>query len=219
MTKSLGLILVGLAGAALAVACTMGNAQPVADGGALKTIAANSTDGLRPVKGAPKPSGKLEVASFACGCFWGVEDEFRKFPGVVATAVGYSGGHVKNPDYEMVCTDKTGHAETVRLVFDPSKTSYEKLLRLFWDLHDPTIANQAGPDIGTQYRSVIFYHTEAEKQAAIKSRDALQKSGELHGGKIVTEIIPAQPFTLAEEYHQQYVEKGGVAYCHRRIGG
>ena len=215
MSKNLGLLLIGLAGVLVAIACA---SVPAAGTEKLTTIAANATDGLRPVKKAPKPLGKLEVATFACGCFWGVEQEFRKEPGVVATAVGYSGGHVKSPDYQLVCTDTTGHAETVRVVYDSKRTSYDKLLKLFWDLHDPTTPNQAGPDFGTQYRSVIFYHNDAQKQAAIKSRDALQRSGEVKG-KIVTEIIPASAFTLAEEYHQQYVEKGGIAYCHRRKGG
>ncbi len=182
----------------------------------LVTIGPNAFTGLRPVKGVMAPP-KVEVASFACGCFWGVEAEFRKEPGVVSTAVGYSGGHTKNPDYKLVCGDTTGHAETVRVTYDPKKTSYDKLLKLFWELHDPTTPNQAGPDFGSQYRSVIFYHSEAQKAAAIKSRDALQRSGEL-SGKIVTEIVPAQDFTLAEEYHQQYVEKGGRAVCHRRKG-
>lgn len=209
--KMLKRLAVLLTGTILAVACASSSGEK------LRTIDPNSTEGLVPVKGAKKPA-RTEVATFACGCFWGVEQEFRKEPGVVATAVGYSGGHLKNPTYELVCTDKTGHAETVRVLFDPSRTSYSKLLKLFWELHDPTLLNQAGPDFGTQYRSVIFYHTSAQKMEALKSRDALQKSGEL-SGKIVTEIVPAAPLTLAENYHQQYVEKGGVAFCHRRKGG
>lgn len=221
MSKNLGLLLTGLAATLVAgaVAFSAGKmgAPRLESGEKLATIAANATTGLRPVKKAPK-AATVEVATFACGCFWGVEQEFRKEPGVLATAVGYSGGHVKNPTYEQVCTDSTGHAEAVRVTFDPKRTSYDKLLALFWDLHDPTTPNRAGPDFGTQYRSVIFYHSEAQRLAAIKSRDKLQRSGEVKE-KIVTEIIPAAPLTLAEEYHQQYVEKGGFAVCHRRKSG
>ena len=171
--------------------------------------------GLAPTKSAPTKIGKTQSAAFAAGCFWGVEEEFRKQKGVVATAVGFSGGHTKHPTYEDVCYKETGHAETVKVEFDPSVVSYDKLLTLFWDLHDPTTLNQQGPDVGDQYRSVIFYSSPAQKVAAIASRDKLQRSGELHS-KIVTQIIPVAEFTKAEEYHQQYVEKGGVAHCHRR---
>jgi peptide-methionine (S)-S-oxide reductase len=161
------------------------------------------------------PATRVEVATFAAGCFWGVEDEFRKTKGVLATAVGYSGGRTKSPTYEAVCNGDTGHAEAVRVEYDPSVVTYAQLVELFWSIHDPTTPNRQGPDYGEQYRSVIFYHSEEQKAQAIASRDRLAKSGELPA-KIVTEIIPAAEFTNAEGYHQQYVEKGGAASCHRR---
>lgn len=175
-------------------------------------------EGLVPVKGSKAPTEQTEVATFAAGCFWGVEQEFREEKGVLATAVGYSGGRTERPTYEQVCTNTTGHAESVRLRFDPKVTTYEKLLKLFWELHDPTTKNRQGPDFGSQYRSVIFYNSPQQKQAAIASRDALNGSGELKN-PIVTEIVPAAPFWKAEEYHQQYVEKGGQSACRRRKGG
>ncbi len=161
------------------------------------------------------PPAKVERASFAAGCFWGVEEEFRKQKGVLATAVGFMGGHTKNPAYEEVSGDHTGHAETVTLDFDPKVVSYTELLDVFWHLHDPTTLNRQGPDEGSQYRSVIFYYSPAQKAAAIKTRDELQKAGEF-SEKIVTEIVPSGPFTLADAHHQQYVEKGGRAGCHLR---
>jgi peptide-methionine (S)-S-oxide reductase len=173
------------------------------------------SNGLVLTKTAPKNIGKTELASFAAGCFWGVEDQFRQEKGVVATAVGFSGGHVPNPSYPRVCEGDTGHAETVMVEFDPKVTSYKKLLDVFWSIHDPTTLNRQGPDVGEQYRSVVFYHSPEQKAEAIATREALQKSGELKD-KIVTEIIPAGPFYKAEEYHQQYVEKGGIAFCHVR---
>lgn len=156
-----------------------------------------------------------ELAAFGAGCFWGVEAEFRKTPGVVATAVGYSGGRTKNPTYKQVCTDTTGHAETVLIEFNPKVVTYEKLLDIFWHLHDPTTPNRQGPDRGSQYRSVVFYFSPEQQAAAEASKVSLGKSGEL-SAPIVTEIVAAQPFWLAEEYHQQYVEKGGYAACHIR---
>jgi len=125
------------------------------------------------------------------------------------------GGHTPSPSYRQVCTEGTGHAETVELLFDPAKVSYEQLLDLFWHIHDPTTLNRQGPDVGDQYRSVIFTFSEAQRAAALRTRDALQASGEL-SAPIVTEIVPASTFTRAEEYHQQYVEKGGFAHCHVR---
>ncbi len=172
--------------------------------------------GYTRVKSAPKVIEGTQVATFAAGCFWGVEEEFRKVKGVVATSVGFTGGHTKNPSYRQVCYDDTGHAEAVMVEFDPKIVSYEKLLQVFWDLHDPTTLNRQGPDVGDQYRSAIFFHSPEQKAAAIASRDKLQASGELSGGKIVTQIVPAAEFWKAEEYHQQYVEKGGIAFCHRR---
>jgi len=172
-------------------------------------------NGLALTKNAPQVIGKTEIASFAAGCFWGVEEEFRKQKGVIATAVGFSGGHIANPSYRRVCEGDTGHAETVEVEFDPKVVSYEQLLDLFWSIHDPTTPNQQGPDVGEQYRSVIFYHTPLQAKAAIASKKKLAASGELKD-PIVTEIVPAGPFYKAEEYHQQYVEKGGFAACHVR---
>jgi peptide-methionine (S)-S-oxide reductase len=171
--------------------------------------------GLARTQTAPKQIGETRVASFAAGCFWSVEEEFRREKGVVATAVGFSGGHIRNPTYEQVCYEDTGHAETVMVEYDPKVVSYERLLQLFWDLHDPTTPDRQGPDVGDQYRSVIFTHTPEQQAAALASRDKLQRSGELHA-PIVTQIVPASDFFKAEEYHQQYVEKGGIAFCHRR---
>jgi len=155
----------------------------------------------------------FEYAGFAAGCFWGVEEEFRKLKGVYATAVGYSGGHVPNATYKQVCNGDTGHAETVLVEFDPSTISYETLVNLFWRLHDPTTLNRQGPDTGEQYRSVIFYFNDAQKEVALKTKIEAQKSLKR---PIVTEIIPNTTFYFAEDYHQQYVEKGGVASCHFR---
>ena len=175
-------------------------------------------DGLALVRNVQSLPAVTERAAFAAGCFWGVEDAFRKEPGVVATAVGFMGGHTAHPTYRQVCTEETGHAETLELLFDPSKVSYEQLLDLFWHLHDPTTLDRQGPDVGDQYRSVIFTYSDAQRAAAIATRDALQASGEL-SAPIVTEIVPSATFTPAEEYHQQYVEKGGVAFCHVRRHG
>jgi peptide methionine sulfoxide reductase msrA/msrB len=174
-----------------------------------------SPSGLFLVKGAPTPLPKLEKAAFSAGCFWGVEQEFRKTPGVIATAAGFCGGHTENPSYKEVCAGDTGHAETVELEYDPKKISYQELLDLFWSLHDPTTLNRQGPDEGEQYRSVIFYFNDAQKKAALASKAALEKSGEL-SAPVVTEIVEAKNFYKAEEYHQQYVEKGGHASCHYR---
>ncbi len=174
-----------------------------------------TANGLVATKSAPAVMPKTELASFAAGCFWGVEEEFRKEPGVLATAVGYSGGHTDHPSYEDVCSGTTGHAESVRVEYDPKVIAYDRLLDLFWNLHDPTTKNRQGPDVGEQYRSVIFFFNPEQKAAALASRDRLQKSGEVRA-PIVTEIVPAVAFTNAEEYHQQYVEKGGRAACHLR---
>lgn len=155
----------------------------------------------------------MEQASFAAGCFWGVEAAFRQIPGVVATTVGYSGGTLANPTYEDVCAHMTGHAETVLVEFDPKIISFDQLLDAFWNCHDPMQVNRQGPDVGTQYRSAIFYHTPAQQAAAIASMDRLEKSGKLRR-PIATEIVPAATFYRAEEYHQQYLEKRGEASCH-----
>lgn len=158
---------------------------------------------------------KTELATFGAGCFWGVEQEFRNQNGVVATAVGFMGGQTSNPTYKEVCYEKTGHAEVVQIEFDPDVIPYTELLNIFWHLHDPTTLNRQGPDVGDQYRSAIFYHSPEQETLALRSRDALQDSGEFKN-KIVTEISSASDFYAAEDYHQQYVEKGGYAACHIR---
>ena len=155
----------------------------------------------------------MEKATFGAGCFWGVEAAFRKQKGVKTTAAGYMGGQKENPTYEDVCTDKTGHAEVVQVEFDTAAVSYELLLDIFWKSHNPTQLNRQGPDIGTQYRSAVFYHTEAQKKAAEASKVALANSGK-YKTPIVTEISPARTFYKAEDYHQQYLEKRGLAACH-----
>lgn len=149
-------------------------------------------------------------ATFGAGCFWCVEDIFRRTKGVTNTMVGYSGGWMKNPTYEDVCTDTTGHAEVVQVEYDPKKISYEDLLDVFWSSHDPTQLNRQGPDIGVQYRSAIFYHDLEQEKTAKRSKEKLEKSGRF-ARSIVTEIKPAQEFYKAEEYHQQYYAKCGIA--------
>ncbi len=153
----------------------------------------------------------MEKATFGAGCFWGVEAAFRKVRGVVSTTVGYLGGSLKDPTYKDVCSGKTGHAEVVQVEYDASKVSYEELLDVFWNVHDPTQLNRQGPDIGTQYRSVIFFHNPEQEAVAIASKNKLQDSG-LHKKSIVTEITPVSEFYRAEEYHQKYFEKCGIAY-------
>ncbi len=157
----------------------------------------------------PAPGVRLETATFGGGCFWHVEDDFRKVEGVVSTAVGYEGGNMPHPTYEDVCTDQTGYAEVVQVQFDPTKISYERLLGAFFQMHDPTTVNRQGPDVGTQYRSVIFYHSPEQKKMAEEYRDKLEESGRF-SRPIVTKIIPASTFWKAEEYHQQYYEKQGL---------
>jgi peptide-methionine (S)-S-oxide reductase len=151
-----------------------------------------------------------EKATFGAGCFWGVEAEYRSTPGVTATAVGYTGGSAENPTYEQVCTGTTGHAEAVEVEFDPEQASYEDMLEIFWANHDPTTLDRQGPDVGSQYRSAIFIHSPEQEQAAVESRDRAQTR---HKRPIVTEIVPASEFWRAEDYHQQYLEKRGLATC------
>lgn len=158
-------------------------------------------------------SHMTERATFAAGCFWGVEERFRRVRGVTATRVGYTGGTTTSPDYREVCTGRTGHAEAVEVRFDPSVVSYEQLLEVLWRVHDPTTPGRQGPDVGDQYRSAIFYHDEAQRAAAIASKDSLQASGAFEGRRIVTEVAPAAEFHLAEEYHQRYLEKRGRLGC------
>ena len=161
----------------------------------------------------PYPPG-TEVAEFALGCFWGAEKTFWQTPGVVSTAVGYEGGYTPNPTYEEVCSGLTGHAETVRVVFDPSRVSYETLLKVFWESHDPTQGMRQGNDIGSQYRSAIFYQNEKQREAAEQSAAEYGKKLAEHGyGEITTEIVPAGEFYFAEDYHQQYLYKVPNGYC------
>ena len=160
-----------------------------------------ATDG-----GAPQ----LEKAVFGAGCFWGVEATFLQVPGVKDVASGYAGGTTEGPSYEQVCTGRTGHAEVVEVVFDPAEVGYEQLLDVFWDAHDPTQVNRQGPDVGTQYRSAIFFTSPEQEEAATRSRDERQKQ---LGRPIATEITPASTFWRAEEYHQRYYEKHGIASC------
>lgn len=163
------------------------------------------------VAGAPTPA--TEEAMFGAGCFWGVESYFQQLPGVVETAVGYSGGGVEHPSYRQVCTDTTGHAEVIHIVFDPARISYETLVRHFFHMHDPTQLNRQGPDYGKQYRSAIFTYSDAQTATATKVRDALTATGK-YKRPIVTEISSAKPFWKAEDYHQKYFEKNGGESCH-----
>jgi peptide-methionine (S)-S-oxide reductase len=155
----------------------------------------------------------MEKATFGAGCFWGVEATFRSIPGVTSTLVGYCGGKTDNPTYQDVCTDTTGHAEVVEITFDPAQLPYEQLLETFWKLHDPTTPNRQGPDVGSQYRSVIFFHSPAQEAAARAAKERLDKSGKFRH-PVVTQIVPAAPFYKAEDYHQRYLEKRGLASCH-----
>jgi peptide-methionine (S)-S-oxide reductase len=155
----------------------------------------------------------MAKAIFAAGCFWGVEATFRQLPGVISTRVGYTGGNFHNPTYKDVCTDRTGHAEAVEVEYDPAKLSYETLLNTFWENHDPTQLNRQGPDWGTQYRSAIFFTSPEQEAAAKASKEALEKSHR-YSKPIVTQIVPASSFFQAEDYHQQYLEKKGLASSH-----
>lgn len=154
-----------------------------------------------------------EVATFGAGCFWGVEEAFRVMPGVTGTAVGYCGGTTENPSYEQVCTDATGHAEVVQITFDPAKISYQKLLDAFFNLHNPTTLNYQGPDFGSQYRSVIFFHSPEQEKLAKATVERESENNKWGGRPIVTQIVAAQPFYAAEEYHQQYLMKRGLGSC------
>jgi peptide-methionine (S)-S-oxide reductase len=165
----------------------------------------------------PFPAG-AEIAIFGMGCFWGAEKKFWQVPGVISTQVGYAAGYTPNPTYREVCSGRTGHNEVVQVVFDPSRVRYEELLRVFWENHDPTQGMRQGNDVGTQYRSGIYYTSEAQKQAAEASRDAYQKRLlDAAFGEITTEVLPAPTFYYAEDYHQQYLEKNPGGYC--GIGG
>lgn len=154
-----------------------------------------------------------EYATFGAGCFWGVEAAYRQIKGVVSTTAGYEGGRTENPTYRDVCSHTTGHAEVVRVEYDPERVSYDTLLSVFWENHDPTQLNRQGPDVGDQYRSVIFYQTPEQQAAALASKERLEQAGTFRK-PIVTQIVPAETFYPAEEYHQQYLEKRGLSTCH-----
>lgn len=158
-------------------------------------------------------NNKYEKATFGAGCFWGVEDAFMQIKGVKETTVGYLGGEMENPTYKDVCYNNTGHAEVVQIVFDPKLVSYEALLDIFWKIHNPTLLNRQGPDVGTQYRSAIFFHSEEQKLQAEKSKAELESSQKFKH-PIVTEISEASEFYKAEEYHQEYLKKNGLSSCH-----
>jgi peptide-methionine (S)-S-oxide reductase len=160
---------------------------------------------------------KSKKAAFAAGCFWGVEKVFAKIPGVLSTDVGYMGGKTADPTYEQVCTGRTGHAEMLELTYDPSRVSYDELLTTFWEWHDPTTLNRQGPDVGSQYRSVIFTYDQEQARWARRSRELLEKAG-VFSGPIVTEIVAAGTFWPAEEYHRDYLAKNPGGYCSHRIG-
>jgi peptide-methionine (S)-S-oxide reductase len=158
----------------------------------------------------------IEKATFAAGCFWGVEASFREVDGVVNTTVGYTGGSTRNPTYEQVCTDRTGHAEAVLVEYNPEKVSFDRLLDVFWSIHDPTTMNRQGPDVGSQYRSAIFYHTNEQRDKALASKEKLERTGRFGQRKVVTHIMPATEFYPAEEYHQRYHDKHGQRSCRVR---
>lgn len=162
---------------------------------------------------ADSKSGRVERAVFGAGCFWGVESAFRSTPGVLKTEVGYAGGSLLNPTYEQVCTDTTGHAEVVAVEFDPAEVSFDQLLDVFWNNHNPTQLNRQGPDFGKQYRTVVFYADDAQRQTAEASKQRLAASGKF-SKPIVTEIVPLTNYFPAEGYHQQYLEKRGMTHCH-----
>ena len=159
---------------------------------------------------------KLKKATFGAGCFWGVEKIYAKIPGVVSTAVGYMGGSTQNPTYQEVCTNGTGHAEVLQVTYDPAKVSYEELLTTFWEWHDPTTMNRQGPDVGSQYRSVIFYYDDEQKKTAEHSMQILEKA-KVYARPIVTQIVPAAQFYRAEDYHQQYLQKNPGGYCSHHL--
>lgn len=199
-------------GAAALALCSC--SRTAAAGAGVPGAAAGAPTGAA-ATGRDAQEGKtMEQAVFAAGCFWGVEAAFRAVKGVRATRVGYTGGTTANPTYGAVCSDRTGHAEAVEVTYDPTVVTYEQLLAVFWDHHDPTTPNRQGPDYGTQYRSAVFYRSETQRLAAAASRDRLAASGR-YRGPIVTEIVAAGPFWPAEAYHQQYLEKRGLATCHQ----
>ncbi len=202
--KAYGIALVGLL---LATGCTQRS-----DDRSPPSAAASKSKTVNTAGDNTMSDGKTQEAMFGAGCFWGVEATFRKINGVVDAAVGYSGGETENPTYKQVCTDRTGHAEVVWVKYEPSVVSYEKLLDVFWNAHDPTQLNRQGPDYGSQYRSAIFYFTPEQRKEAEESKRKLAETGRF-SRPIVTEITPAGPFYRAEEYHQQYLAKRGMDTC------
>jgi peptide-methionine (S)-S-oxide reductase len=202
--SSVVLVLLALTACYVYTAPPASHAAPASTGGATPT-----TQNI-----PPDVQARAEQADFAAGCFWGSEGTFRKVPGVLSTEVGFEGGSTTNPTYEDVCTDKTGHAETVRVTYDPKQVSYQQLLDIFFEHHDPTTVDRQGPDYGTQYRSVIFYHSPEQQKLAEAEKEKRDKSGD-YVGPIVTAILPAKNFYRAEEYHQNYFAKMGENYtCH-----
>lgn len=203
-----------LAAAALAVVFLAGGCAATRgagmEGNAMDRNGSNASDEARAAAGT-------ETAIFAAGCFWGTEAYFRSLPGVQSTDVGYSGGKTVNPTYEEVCTGRTGHAESLRIVFDPSKITFETLLKHFFRMHDPTSLNRQGGDVGSQYRSAVFHASPQQKRTAEETIAALSKSGK-YRRPIVTEVAPAGAFYPAEEYHQDYLEKNPGGYCHVDLG-
>jgi peptide-methionine (S)-S-oxide reductase len=208
MSKSvlslLVLFLISLTACYVYTQTPQGHAEPASNGDAIPANGPIPADVM----------ARSQKADFAAGCFWGSEATFRAVPGVLATEVGFEGGSTTNPTYSDVCTDKTGHAETVRVIFDPQKVSYKQLVDVFFEHHDPTTVDSQGPDFGTQYRSVIFYHSPEQEKIAQAAKHDRDTSGE-YVGPIATQILPAKNFYRAEDYHQQYFEKQGVNYqCH-----
>ena len=181
--------------------------------GEFSSLFKNPDSGTHAAETAPEKGAEYETATFAAGCFWGVESHFKQVMGVLDTTVGYTGGSAPDPNYRQVCTGTTGHAEAVQIMFDPRVVSYEDLLSLFWRMHNPTTPNRQGPDLGSQYRSAIFYHSQEQRIAAEKSKEEFDRSG-VYVNKAVTEIVPASTFYPAEEYHQSYFEKQVGRGCH-----
>lgn len=181
--------------------------------GEYKKLFDQPKSGIGLSKSSGKTNSDYELATFAAGCFWGVESLFKQVKGVLETTVGYTGGTASNPTYRQVCTGITGHAEAVQIKYDPKVVSYEELLSLFWRMHDPTTPNRQGPDVGTQYRSVIFYHNEEQRKVAERSKEEFDRSG-VYTNKAATQIVPASTFYEAEDYHQDYFEKQGGGACH-----
>lgn len=198
---------------AVGLAATLSYVLPKFAASSAPSVATQETQKMITNKIAESKSGRVERAVFGAGCFWGVEAAFRQTPGVLSTEVGYAGGTVMNPTYEQVCTDTTGHAEVVAVEFDPGQVTFAQLLDIFFTNHNPTQLNRQGPDFGKQYRSVVFYADEAQQAAATAAKEQLAASGKF-SKPIVTQIVPLTTYFPAEGYHQQYLEKRGMASCH-----